>query len=753
MAGGSLGSLVVDVIARVGGFVDGLSKAERESKKFRANVEKNLKATGTAFVALGLAGAAATALLIKRSIDNADALLEQSQAYGVNIEQLSAYQLGLEKAGSNSAEFATGLKGLANAVDANSEAFTRLQISTKNSDGSLKDSNKLLEEIADRFASMPDGITKTALAQDMLGKSGVKLIPFLNQGSAGLAQMREEAERLGLVISQETAEAADQFNDNLATLKATITGTGNELTTALLPKMVEFTDTLNDPATQQGIKDIVAGLAEMAIQLTKIVTLIPNVTRFLSEELSAFFNGAALGDIPRLTEELDALQEKLNDPMTAKLFTPERIAEWEAEKVRLQTLIALSEEFAQSQAAQTQTGKVDRTAPAANTPFTPGVIDKEAETAAQKLNDLIKDRLTSYREQIELQGQSTELAKLQAEIATGKFAGASPENLDLLQAEAMYADSIAAEIELKSLIDDRVASYGNVINALGEMSEVAKLNFDIAQGAFPSASEEDIARMRAYAESVDAIAWADKRREANEAFAEMQAGLEKQIALIGETSEAAALLYDIEHGGYDQFSEDQQDKLLLLAQELEAREAMQKEIDAAAKAQQKIMEDLVENTQSILADFLKGSFDDGLKGAADRFKKMLADMAAEAVAADIMKWVVGFGKNQATGVSSAGNWGDTAGGVIKAFAGFFDTGGNIGAGQWGIAGENGAEIIRGPANITSTKDTAAMMGKGGDTNNVTFVFPNVTNKQEAQQAGSAAARQFNRMQGGAGRYG
>jgi hypothetical protein len=157
------------------------------------------------------------------------------------------------------------------------------------------------------------------------------------------------------------------------------------------------------------------------------------------------------------------------------------------------------------------------------------------------------------------------------------------------------------------------------------------------------------------------------------------------------------------------------------------------------------MEEFAERTQNILADFLKGSFDDGFKGVVDRFKQMLADMAAEAVAADIMKFVIGLGKN-AGGTSNG--WGK----AISAFAGFFDSGGMIPAGQWGIAGENGAEIIRGPANITSTKDTAAMLGKGGNTNNVTFVFPGVTNKQEAQQAGSAAARQWNRMGGGSSRY-
>ena len=44
------------------------------------------------------------------------------------------------------------------------------------------------------------------------------------------------------------------------------------------------------------------------------------------------------------------------------------------------------------------------------------------------------------------------------------------------------------------------------------------------------------------------------------------------------------------------------------------------------------------------------------------------------------------------------------------FAGMFNKGGYIPAGQFGVAGESGPEIVNGPANITSTKDTAGLMG-------------------------------------------
>ncbi|AYA63829.1 tape measure protein [Alteromonas sp. RKMC-009] len=43
------------------------------------------------------------------------------------------------------------------------------------------------------------------------------------------------------------------------------------------------------------------------------------------------------------------------------------------------------------------------------------------------------------------------------------------------------------------------------------------------------------------------------------------------------------------------------------------------------------------------------------------------------------------------------------------YAGMFDNGGRIPAGQFGIAGEFGPEIVRGPAYVTSRKDTASML--------------------------------------------
>ncbi len=46
--------------------------------------------------------------------------------------------------------------------------------------------------------------------------------------------------------------------------------------------------------------------------------------------------------------------------------------------------------------------------------------------------------------------------------------------------------------------------------------------------------------------------------------------------------------------------------------------------------------------------------------------------------------------------------------VCYGFAGMYDSGGYIPRGQFGIVGENGPEIVNGPANVTSRRNTAAL---------------------------------------------
>lgn len=95
----------------------------------------------------------------------------------------------------------------------------------------------VLGEIAERFATMPDGSRKTALAMRTFGKSGAQLIPFLNEGRDGIAKLREEFVALGAQIDGPTAKAFEELNDTQTRIKVAWTGIKNQLAIALLPAL------------------------------------------------------------------------------------------------------------------------------------------------------------------------------------------------------------------------------------------------------------------------------------------------------------------------------------------------------------------------------------------------------------------------------------------------------------------------------------------------------------------------------------
>lgn len=69
---------------------------------------------------------------------------------------------------------------------------------------------------------MPDGADKSALAMKVFGKSGMELIPLLNEGSDGITKLTDRARELGLVFDEQAGRNADAFNDGLDELKGAV---------------------------------------------------------------------------------------------------------------------------------------------------------------------------------------------------------------------------------------------------------------------------------------------------------------------------------------------------------------------------------------------------------------------------------------------------------------------------------------------------------------------------------------------------
>jgi len=231
----------------------GLGAVQAGMRQFRAAINGPLEAAATRIrgFALGLGSTFLAGLSVYRigaelgkaltEMDRAD---EVSQKLGIAADELTALNFAATLADSSAEKLQNGLKFLARSVDEGAEAFTTLGIQLRNADGAFRPQREILEDIADRFAAMPDGIEKTALALKLFGKEGVSMIPLLNSGAAGIRAMTDEARAFGVVVAPEAAAGASLLNDNVSRLKMAVEGVARTTLAELLPTLLDVTNRL-----------------------------------------------------------------------------------------------------------------------------------------------------------------------------------------------------------------------------------------------------------------------------------------------------------------------------------------------------------------------------------------------------------------------------------------------------------------------------------------------------------------------------
>jgi hypothetical protein len=191
-----------------------------------------LGATATG-AALALAG------IVKKTADAAAAAGKTAAMVGMSTDAWQELQFA---AGGSADALQTGLVRLSRSMLAANmgnydlkQSFDKLGISVGSFGGKLPDTDEALGKIAAKFAAMPNDANKTALAVKLFGRGGAELIPFLNKGRDGIAELRAEAQRLGLVIDQKTIASAKKFNKALHEVE----GAGRGLAYAIGGPLIE----------------------------------------------------------------------------------------------------------------------------------------------------------------------------------------------------------------------------------------------------------------------------------------------------------------------------------------------------------------------------------------------------------------------------------------------------------------------------------------------------------------------------------
>lgn len=255
MSLGSLGRLGIEIYADTAQFTGDLGKIERAAASMGASVTGSLGGVIKGLGALGI-GLAAVDFISKTrdALEHADALGKLAQKTGLAVDELSRMAYAAKLADVSNETLAKGIKGLSDkmveANDANSESarlFKSIGVDIK---GGI---SPAIEKLADQFAALPDGATKTALAVKIFGKAGQEMIPFLNGGADGIRRLKEEATALGVTIDKDTAAAAERFNDNMRAMKTGAEALGNTLASKTAAALADVTDAMKEAYKESGL--------------------------------------------------------------------------------------------------------------------------------------------------------------------------------------------------------------------------------------------------------------------------------------------------------------------------------------------------------------------------------------------------------------------------------------------------------------------------------------------------------------------
>lgn len=223
------------------------------------------------------AGINAVAGAVQSVTDQASTAVDVGQRLGMSASAVQELGYTASMSSSSVEGMTLALTGLSNKLDAAKKGSKDAAVSLKavglDKTAAGQPLDVTLGRIADRFAAMPDGAKKSALAMDLFGKSGSKLIPLLNSGSAGIAALREEARATGYVIDDQAAGALEGFGDQTDKLKAQLTGLRNQAIVALLPALQRMVTGLQDwiAANRQLLVDVLTSTLRVFLGVLRVV--------------------------------------------------------------------------------------------------------------------------------------------------------------------------------------------------------------------------------------------------------------------------------------------------------------------------------------------------------------------------------------------------------------------------------------------------------------------------------------------------
>lgn len=218
-----------------------------DNKLYRAldRAAARLKAWGATVAKIGTGlGAAGGVLLgpltkfLSDAANRGSNLQQLSRETGATVESLSALEGAFAQVGADGDDFASAIGALQGrirgAADANGELVEGLRgLNGRVLMGQNLDSQ--LDAIADKFSTITNASDRAAVAQDLFGASGAKLLPFLARGRAGLEELRKAGLASGAAMSSADAARGEAIAKALTQGWAAVKFTLLDVGASLLP--------------------------------------------------------------------------------------------------------------------------------------------------------------------------------------------------------------------------------------------------------------------------------------------------------------------------------------------------------------------------------------------------------------------------------------------------------------------------------------------------------------------------------------
>ncbi|EIV9867642.1 phage tail tape measure protein [Klebsiella pneumoniae] len=508
MAGKSLGTLTIDLVAKVGGFVSGMDKAERASAKWSKQVQDDvakssaaLAGIGAAAIAAGLAVGASGFQLLKstsRQIAETDRWAKSLQ---LSTQELLAWQFAAEKAGVSGDQMADIFKDIGDKIgdavlNKSGEAVDALNALGLSAEKLSKVSpDKQLLAIGESLEKISTNAEKTTILES-LGNDLSKLLPLFDNNNQKLKQFIDLAKDYGVAPDPSSIDDLVKVNQLFEDMEAQVAGLKIEIAaglakvdlTPLQGSLDKLHDVLTDPLVLQGISDLVSEVAQLAGWLVKAAAGAGQLAASTGNRFAALSGKIDLTNIDQVNERIEYLQ-KILEGKKGFYSQSESMFGWitgvdDSAKALNDELLSLIETRDKFSKASKSVLPLQVATVGTDNPFSlppGGTNGKPVKTPTSKTENAFNSRLLDLQKQaalIETTGKKTaevtELEKINFDITSGNLKKLSEAQKEQLRTAAKALDSKKEELRLNQE-NARVAEY---VSGLERQNKLVQQGFD-----------------------------------------------------------------------------------------------------------------------------------------------------------------------------------------------------------------------------------------------------------------------------------